>query len=289
MSYYLAICFSRLCCLLPAAVCEAVGRWLGQLTWYFVPARRKQMARENIIYCLHTDAARANEIARESWVRFGPMLFEVMRFPVLRHQMTEYVEIEGRENMEKGLALGRGGVIATAHSGNWELMGGALAAAGFPIVGVAMKQKEAGMDRFINEYRRMVGMHITYKSDVREMFAMLREGWVIGLLMDQDISIRDGIILNWFGRETNCVQGPATLARFRNAPIFPVFITRKSDGTHKLIIREPIFVNKTRDKHADIRCTMEKINTFLEQHIRDYPEEWFWLHDRWKSIRNRNC
>lgn len=150
-----------------------LGRMLGGLLWPFVPEKRKRMARENIRACLQVDEKEAERIARESAVRFGPMLFEVLRFPVIKDKMDRYAELEGAEYMREGLALGRGGVIATAHSGNWELLGGVLAKAGFPIVGVAMKQKEAAMDRFINDYRRMVGMHITYKSDVREMFQML--------------------------------------------------------------------------------------------------------------------
>ena len=285
MTYYLAVVLSRLCCLLPAGFCEAAVRLLGCMLWPLVPEKRKRMARGNICGCLQVDEDEAERIAKESAVRFGPMLFEVLRFPVLKKRMDTYVEIEGAEYMREGLALGRGGVIATAHSGNWELLGGALAQAGFPIVGVAMKQKEAAMDRFINDYRRMIGMHITYKSDVREMFQMLKEGWVIGLLMDQDTNRRDGIVLDFFGRETNCVPGPASLARFKNAPIFPVFITRKADGTHRVIIHKPVFVERTKDKHEDIRQTTQTLTKIIEEHVREHPQEWFWLHDRWKSMR----
>jgi Kdo2-lipid IVA lauroyltransferase/acyltransferase len=285
MSYYLALWFSRFCCCLPGRLCDTIGELLGWVTWPFVPGRRKKMAEENIMFCLKVCKNEAERIAKASWVRFGPMLFEVLRFPVLKKCMHTYVEIEGRENLEKAIALGHGAVIATAHSGNWELMGGALAMAGFPIVGVAMKQKEAGMDRFINEYRRLVGMHVTYKTGVREMFQLLGKGWFIGLIMDQDTNRHDGIILDFFGRPTNCVPGPASLARFRKAPIFPVFITRLQDGRHRLIIHAPLFVEQTQDKHADIMHATQRLNQIIEEHIRAYPEEWFWLHDRWKSVR----
>ena len=149
-----------------------------------------------------------------------------------------------------------------------------------------MRQKEAGFDRFINEYRRSVGMHITYKDNVREMFALLKRGWAIGLLMDQDISRRDGIVFQWFGRPTNFVQGPAVLARHQNAPIIPGFIHRLPDGRHRIFLHPPIFVDRTKDKEEDIRKAMEVVARTLEQHIRRYPEEWFWLHDRWKSQRD---
>ena len=288
LAYYFAKLVSFLLCLLPASFCEWLGRMLGELTWHCVPKKRRLMARGNVMRCLEVDEREAERIARASWVRFGPMIMEVMRFPKLKDHFSDFVEIEGGEYLKDGLKLGRGAVIATSHSGNWELMGGALSKAGFPIVGVAMRQKEAGFDRFINEYRRMIGMHITYKDNVREMFDMLKQGWSIGLLMDQDSSIRDGIIFDWFGQPTNFVQGPATLARYRNAPIFPGYITRTPEGRHKIIIYPPIFVEKTKDKSDDIRRTMIAISKVLEEHIRKYPEEWFWLHERWKSIRNKD-
>ena len=167
-------------------------------------------------------------------------------------------------------------------------MGGALSQAGFPIIGVAMRQRDAAMDRFINEYRRLVGMHIIYKNDVREMFRMMKEGWVVGLLADQDTNRHDGIVLDFLGRPTNCVPGPATMARSAGIGIIPGYITRKKDGTHKIILHAPIEVPRTTDKRADIRAAQQAVNRVLEQHIREHPEEWFWLHDRWKSLRKES-
>ncbi|MFC2341441.1 MAG: lysophospholipid acyltransferase family protein, partial [Selenomonas artemidis] len=186
------------------------------------------------------------------------------------------------------MAEGKGAIFATSHSGNWELMGGAFACAGYPLVGVAKKQSSAGMDRFINEYRTLVGMHITYSSSVREMFRMLAEGWIIGLISDQDPSLRDGIIINFFGQETNAFTGAASIGRFRSVPIFPVFMHREPNGRHVLLVEPAIRAPKTEDKEADIRQTTQYINDRIEAWVRKYPEEWFWLHDRWKSIRERS-
>ena len=287
MIYYIMKIFSRMCCLLPKSICLCLGEFLGQLTWQVVPARRKRMAIENVKKCLVVAEDEARHIAKKSWTRFGYMIIEVLRFPVMKNDITEYVRIEGREHMEKALELGRGGVIATAHCGNWELLGGALALNGFPVVGVAQKQKNSKMDKFINEYRSLIGMHITYKSGVREMFNMLAERWLIGLLMDQDAGLKDGIVLEFFGRKTACAPGAAALARFKEAPIFPVFITQQSDGTHVLKIHAPVFVEKTNDKQEDIRQTTQKLTMIIESHIRKHPEDWFWLHDRWKSVEGR--
>ena len=285
--YHIMKILSRLICCLPLGICRIIGDFLGEVTWVLVPTKRKKLAVDNIIKCLKLPLKDAKTMAKKSWTRFGYMIIEILRFPKMKEDINRYVRIEGREHMEKALAMGNGAVMATAHSGNWELLGGALALNGFPLVGVAQKQKNSAFDRFINEYRAMIGMHVTYKSGVKEMFKMISEGWVIALLMDQDAGERNGIILDFFGRDTSCVTGPAAIARFQGAPILPVFISQNSDGTHLVKIHEAVFVEKTKDKHEDLKKTIALLTQIIEQHIRSCPNEWFWLHDRWKSVEKR--
>ena len=285
LSYHIFKVISWVACLLPRFVCEAAGTALGNLAWLVVPAKRKNLAVNQVKTCLQVDEREAERIAKASTVRFGPMLFEVLRFPLIKRRIADYVRIEGLEKLQQCLSDGKGAVIAAAHSGNWELMGGAFAMAGIPLVGVAMKQKSSGSDRFINEYRSLIGMHITYKTGVREMFDMLKKGWAIGLIMDQDTNRHDGILLDFFGQTTNCTPGAASMARFQGVPLFTSFMHREADGRHTLIVDGPFYVEKTRDKREDVRKMTQLLTHAIEAHIRKYPEEWFWLHDRWKSIR----
>ena len=285
-SYYAMKVLSRLICLLPHSAAMALGAGLARLAWIFVPARRKRLARTQVMNCLHVPEAEAERIARVSSLRFGPMLMEVLRFPVMKERMEDYVAITGAiDDVRTAVAAGKGAIFATSHSGNWELMGGAFACAGLPIVGVAKKQSSSGMDRFINEYRAIVGMHITYQTGVREMFRMIDAGWIIGLISDQDPSLRDGVIIDFFGQPTNAFTGAAAIARRCAVPIFPVFIHREADGHHVLTVEKGIMVEKTDDRAADVLRVTQMINTRIEAWVRKYPEEWFWLHDRWKSLR----
>lgn len=286
LSYRAVKLLSHFVCLLPHRAAMMIGVGLARLLWPFIPVRRKRLAQTQIEHCLHVSPAEAARIARESTLRFGPMLMEVLRFPVLRRHIEDYVTITGAlDMMRAALAQGKGAIIATSHSGNWELMGGALALVGLPIVGVAKRQSAAGMDRFINEYRALVGMHVTYRSSVREMFRMIDQGWIIGLLSDQDPSRRDGVIVDFFGQETNAFTGAAAIARRCEVPIFPVFMHRRADGHHELTIEEPLYVEKTDDRAADVLRVTQEISAHIEAWIRRYPAEWFWLHDRWKSMR----
>lgn len=282
MTYLLIKLFSKTVCQLPLFVQRSIGEFIGNATWLIVPEKRKLMATENIVLALGVDRHTAIQIAKLSWTRFGKMLMEVMAFPKIKKDINRYITIQGRENIDKALAYGNGIVLATAHSGNWELLGGALALNGYPIVGVAQKQTNGDMDRLINEYRTLVGMHVTYKSGVREMIKLLGQGNVIGLLMDQDAG-HDGVELDFFGRKASCPQGPAFLARLKDAPLLPTFITENSDGTHTIIIKEPFLSEKTENKQEDIKQTTEKLTRMIEDHIRQHPTEWFWMHNRWKQ------
>ncbi len=285
VSYYLLKAISAIVCLLPRGFTEVLGLGLGNFAWLVIPRKRKVLAHDQIVACLGVTEKEAERIAKASVVRFGPMLFEVLRFPVIKKNPQAYVRIEGLEKLQQGMAEGRGAVIASAHSGNWELMGGAFAMAGIPLVGVAMKQKSSGSDRFINEYRTLIGMHITYKTGVREMFDMLKKGWAIGLIMDQDTNRHDGLVLDFFGQPTNCTPGAASMARFQDVPIFTSFMHRDAQGRHTLFVEGPFHVEKTKDKREDVRQMTQFLTHEIEKHVRRYPEEWFWLHDRWKSIR----
>ena len=287
IAYYLVKALSFVLCFLPRGASDSLGRGLALLLWPFVPKKRKLLAKGQIMDCLGAGEEEAERIAKESTLRFGPMLFEVLRFPAIKKRIDEYVTVTGAiEEAREQLATGKGCVFATSHAGNWELMGGALALKGIPLVAVAKKQTDRGMDKFINEYRALMGMHVTYNKSVREMYDMLGEGWVIGLLSDQDPSRKDGIVIDFFGRPTNCVTGAAAMGRFKDVPVFMTQIHKEADGHHTLEIFPPLRVEKTRDKRGDIRRATEELNRQLEAYIRKYPEDWFWLHDRWKSMRD---
>ena len=274
---------SKIVCLLPEKIAYSIGDTIGQLTWLVVPQKRKTMALNNAMRGLNISKQKAKKIVKNSWTRFGPMIIEVLRFPIMRDKMNDYINLLGQENLDAALKLGRGGIIAAAHSDNWELLGGALAQNGYKLVGVSQKQSNRGADRFMNEYRAMVGMYIMYKYDVRGMFKMIANGYLIGLIMDQDAA-EDGIVMPFLGRDASCAHGAATIARRTEAPIIPIFIAKGPGRTHNIIIDKAVFVEKTADKHEDIRKTTMLLTQKIEEHIKKYPNEWFWLHNRWKSI-----
>jgi Kdo2-lipid IVA lauroyltransferase/acyltransferase len=283
MLYYLVKALSVIIIILPERLRNFIGDVLGALCWPFVSRRRLEMAIGNAASCLGLDRAAAYTLVKQSAVRFGRMFMEVLYFPRLnRDNIHQWVRIVGEEHIVEALSYGRGAILATAHSGNWELLGAALAQYGYPIVGVAQRQTNAEMDRFINEYRTLTGMHITYKTGIREMISLLGQGKIIGLIMDQDAK-EQGIFVEFFGRMASTPSGATALARMKDSPIMPTFITRNADGTHTVIVHTLEWVEKTANRDADLTATTQKLCRLIEQHIRTYPHEWFWLHNRWKT------
>lgn len=277
---------SAFICLLPHKVQYAIGALLGELAWIFTPPKRKRLAIGQILFCNITDdPEEAKRIAKKSTTRFGRMIIDVLRYPEIKDgAYREMYEMIGREYLDDIKESGKGAIIASMHSGNWELLGGILASEGYPLISVAMKQN-GDADRFINEYRELMHQHVTYKTGMREMIAELKKGSMIGLIMDQDPGT-SGVLAPLFGYQTLTATGPAVLARLQDVPIIPMTIHYDAyQGKHIIEIKQPFYAEHTEDKKRDAIVTCVKLNEFVEDHVRRYPEDWFWLHNRWKWTR----
>ena len=277
---------SAVLCALPYQLQYGIGYLLGQLGWLFTPKKRKRLAIGQILFCRITeDVEEAKRIAKASVTRFGRMIVDVLRYPEIKDgKYKEMFTMDGREYLEDAKADGKGAIVIALHSGNWELLGGILASEGYPLISVAMQQ-QGDADRFINEYRTMMHQHVTYKTGVREMVKELQKGSFIGLIMDQDPGDQ-GQLVPFFGYETLTPVGPAAMARMQNVPIIPITI-RFDEYTekHEITVHPPIYTEKTDDRKRDITVTLTTLNEWLEDYIRRYPEDWFWLHNRWKWTR----
>ncbi len=277
---------SAFICLLPKSIQYAIGALIGHLAWWGIPGKRRKLAIGQILFCgITKDYKEAEVIAKESVKRFGPMIIDVLRYPEIKDgRYRDMVEFSGREILDDIHEAGKGAIICALHSGNWELLGGVLASEGYPLISVAMKQSDDS-DRFINEYRALMRQHVTYKTGVREMISELKKGSMIGLIMDQDPG-KTGILAPFFGYETLTATGPAVLARMEDVPIVPITIHYDPyKEKHCIEVHTPLWMEKTENKKADILLMTIRLNEFLEDHIRRYPEDWFWLHNRWKWTR----
>ena len=282
-NYWLLKHMSRFCCGLSAGGAERAGRFMGNLFWFAVPPKRKKLAVNNLIRTGITDDRKeALRIARASSCRFGDIALQMLRFPMLNaDQIHKNVVIEGQEYLDQLKQEGRGCIFAANHCGNWEMEGAAMALSGYPILAVGTRQSNREFDRFIREYRTMVGQTVEYKTGVRDIYRRLKQGYFIGLLCDQDPG-RAGILADLFGISTLTPTGPAHLSLLCDVPIMTIFIRRTGIANYHIVIGKPVWTDRGKNKKAAVLEMTQLINRKLEAWIRKYPEDWFWLHNRWK-------
>lgn len=288
--YHLMQGISWLVCHQPDGLNHALAYCLGHLGWHVTPKWRRYMARENIKDCLGVDEAKAEQIAKESVTRFGRMLIEVLKYPLInKNNFRQLVKFDGLENLEKAYGENKGVLMCTAHYGNWEMLGASMALLGYPILSITRKQNNGDMDRFINDYRQMVGQHVTYNHGKNSILAIgryLKQKHLVGILYDQD-SAHTGTHLLFFGKKSRVPNGAAHLSRMFGSPIVPLFMHNNPDGTLTAKIYPAIHTAKTADREADVRVIMEELIAIAEREIRMDPAMWFWVHDRWKDGRER--
>lgn len=284
--------FSWIVCRLSRKKRQVLGTFLGELFWLLVPKKRKRLAKEQILSCrITTDPEQATTIAKAGTTRFGPMIISVLTYPLYKKRgFGLQITWRGKEHLDALRKSGKGAVIMASHAGNWEMLGAALAMEGYPLISVAQKQNNKGADRFINEYRTMMHQQVTYKTGIRDMIRLLHSGHYIGLLMDQDPGMT-GIAVKFFGKTTLTADGPAKLAGLGNYPIYSLFIREPAPYCYVIEVTPPIFPYDrdkpltAAEKRARVREITQCLNDRLEAYIRQYPEDWFWLHNRWKWTR----
>lgn len=282
-TYALLKLLSKICCRLSPEAAEKVGRGLGQFFWMCVPPKRKRLAVNNILRTgIANNEKDAKRIAKASSLRFGPLGVAMFRFPLLnKENIRDHVTIIGSEKLDVIKASGKGCILAATHCGNWEMEGAALALYGYPLLSVAMKQANEEFDRFITEYRSIPGQTVEYKTGVRDMLRRLRQGYFVGLLCDQDPG-DTGILSPFLGQRTLTATGPAHFSVTCKLPVMTALIHQTGLETYTIIIGDPITADEGVNKKEAIQQITDRINARLEAWIRKYPEEWFWLHNRWK-------
>ena len=282
-NYFLLKSLSWFCCKLSENQSKKLGDKLGEFFWLLVPKRRKKLAVQNILRAgITTDEKEAEQIAKISSVRFGELAVSMCRFPLLtKENIKDKVTITGKEKLDKLIEEGKGCILAATHCGNWEIEGAALALYGYPILSVAMQQVNKEFDQFLTEYRSMVGQTVEYKTGVRDMLRRLKQGYFVGLLCDQDPG-NTGIGSMFFKQMTLTPSGPAHFSILCNLPVMTALIHETEAGHYEIIIGDPIIPDEGLDKKEAIHNVTDKINQRLENWIKKYPGEWFWLHNRWK-------
>lgn len=268
---------------LPLPTIQALGALLGRLVYCIARSRRRR-ALANLEACFGdrftpTERRRLLLLSCQNMITSCLELFALARMKP--EQLLRLVDIEGREHLDAAVARGKGVMVITGHYGNWELLGAIVALLGHDLAVLARDSTDRETARLVNAARHALNMKVVSRDDLTEMVAWLRQGKVLGILPDQRQS-RGGVILNFMGRPASTSTGPAVLALRTGAALVPGFARRLPDGRFHAVFCPPLEPPQGLPRSQAAAAYSQTVNDALARAISDHPEQWLWLHDRWR-------
>lgn len=272
--------------LLPRPLARAKGITLGLLV-YLLHGRLRRIGMRNLSRAFPEMPLRERRrILRGEYISLGRQLAEVCLFPrYTRENVKQVVIYEGFENYERAFARRKGVLFLTAHLGGWELSAFAHSLQGHPLSIVMRSLDNPRVDRLIQSYRTMHGNRTVDKDDfVRGLLAAMRKGEVVGILMDTNMTPPQGVFVDFFGIPAYTASGLARIALRTDAAVIPTF-TIWDSKLRKYILRfDPeVELVRTGDDSRDIVANTAKFTKIIEDYVRRYPDQWLWVHRRWKT------
>jgi KDO2-lipid IV(A) lauroyltransferase len=286
LEYAAAWPFIKILGVLPRPLSRAFAIALAQVV-YLLHFRLRQVGMRNLamVFPEKSGAERAR-ILRGVFTSLGRQLAELCQFP--RYTTTnvdEVVVYDGLENYERAYARGKGVLFLTAHFGGWELSAFAHSLHGHWLHVVMRPMDNEYLDRLLQQYRTMHGNKTVAKDDfVRGLLAAMKAGETVGILMDTNMTPPQGIFVDFFGIAACTASGLARIALRTDAAVLPGFtIWDPALGKYRLRFDPALELVRTGDLEADIASNTQMFTKVIEDYVRKYPEQWLWVHRRWKT------
>ena len=224
-------------------------------------------------------------LAKESYVCFTLIAVDFLDIPYLnKDNLRQWISVEGLDNYTEACKEGKGVLIFSAHFGNWEIGNAALAIMTQPFVFVYRVFDNPLLERAITGVRASYGnISLSKYNAMRPMIRLLKNGATINILIDQNVAWYEGVFVDFFGRKACTTPGLALLALHTKAPVLPVFTRRLPDGRYLLEIGKKVEIVSSGNRDADVLINTQNFTKIIEDKIRQYPAQWFWVHQRWKT------
>lgn len=283
--YIVVLIVSLVTRIMPRRLALRLGDLIGDLA-YIVSQKRRSIALRNIHMAIGRDLSRSQlqGIARRSFRNMGKNMVELLclsRYNL--EKLLKISKIDGLENFHRAMSKGNGVIAVTGHFGNWELIFHIMPHLTDKFAAVAQPFKNKLINNLTNKHRLAHGgILIDKKNAVKQVTSLLRKGFCVIILADQDAG-ENGVFVDFFGMPASTARGPIVFALRTGASIIEIFDIRQQDDSHLIQISKPMEIDILGDIEHDVTINTAKMVKHFEELISKYPEQWLWMHNRWKT------
>jgi len=270
---------------IPLVVRKGLCR-IGFSLFYHLVAKSRLIVLHNLQRSFpEKDSKEIIKIAKGVYRHFSIVAAEFFDMPsITRDNIDRWVEVEGMEYADAALSQNKGALSIVAHFGNWELLTIAIPMLVRPMYIVYRPLDSPVIDNMVEYVRTMHGNSLIPKGGSgKKVLELLKENQIIGILSDQNVAAYEGVFVDFFERPACTGVGLAVMAMRSDSPVVPVFMARQKSGKYKLIIKPFLKAVCTDDYEADLQVNTQRFTKIVEDVVREYPDQWFWFHQRWKT------
>ncbi len=230
-----------------------------------------------------------NKIARGAFRNLGIVAAEFFEIPLLtKENIKDMMDCEGFENYTNAVSKNKGLLFFTAHFGNWELLAASFALLGHPLTVIYRPLDSQILENLVTCIRSSTGNNPMPKDrSMMQSLRRVRNNEIVGTLLDQNMAWQEGVFVDFFERPACTTHSMASLALHTGAPVIPAFMVRIRNGRYKLIMCEEVEIINTGNSERDIVTNTQNFTKIIENFIRKYPDQWLWVHQRWKTKRHQ--
>jgi len=268
---------------LPLKTCYKIATICADIYYSFAWEDRRNLT-YNLKIILGTDDKKLIEKNMKGIFRnFAKYLADFFRFSKLsRDYILNHITLEGKENIDKAMANGKGAIMLAAHIGNWEMGAAVMASLGYPFHAIILDHKDKRINELFRQQRAISGVKaISVGAQLKSCFGVLRGNNLLAIVCDRDFS-GHGLRVNFFGRPATLPKGAAFFHLKTGAPIIPSFLLRTKEDNFRFVFEKPLETESTGDKEADIKNIMQKYLLVVEKYIKDFPDQWYAFRKVWQ-------
>jgi KDO2-lipid IV(A) lauroyltransferase len=286
LEFWLVLAVARTLGWLPRGLARLAA---GALTWgvYRVHSRLRRVGERNLELALpERSLQERNQILRSLFRYLGWQLVEVCRMTrYTAENLRGWIRTEGLEHYLAAKARGKGVLIVTGHLGAWELSSFYHSLMGHPMGMVIRRLDNRRLDEFVNGIRCLHGNRVLHKDDfARGLLTAMRKGETVGILMDTNMTPPQGVFVEFFGRQACTASGLARVALKTGAAVLPGFMLwEQAERRYVLHFGSELAFERSGDEEAGIVAATQLCTSAIESWIRRYPDQWLWIHRRWKT------